>query len=175
MDEIIDIVDEKTGLPTGQTISKKEAHAKGIWHGAIHILIVNKDKTKTLFQQRCSAKNFYPNTWDISVGGHISKGETPFGAACRELEEELGLKSQNYDLREIATTKESLTYNEIISNEFVTTYLIETDLDISQITLQKEEVSAVKWFTKEEVNQLVKSKENIPHAIAFDILNDVLK
>ena len=37
MDEIIDILDEKTGEKTGKTISKKEAHRTGKWQSGILI------------------------------------------------------------------------------------------------------------------------------------------
>ena len=54
---MIDVLDEKTGDLTGEVISKSEAHKTGKWHGSIHILIVNKDGTKTLLQKRCAQKN----------------------------------------------------------------------------------------------------------------------
>jgi len=75
MEEIVDVLDEYTGEKTGDVISKNEAHKKGIWHGSIHVLIINNDKTKTLLQKRCADKKLYPNTWDIAVGGHITAGE----------------------------------------------------------------------------------------------------
>lgn len=83
MEEMIDVLDEKTGELVGEIISKNEAHRIGKWHGSIHILIVNKDKTKTLLQKRCAQKKLYPNMWDIAVGGHISAGETALISAKR--------------------------------------------------------------------------------------------
>ena len=99
MDELIDVLDEKTGEKIGKTISKKEAHRIGTWHGSIHILIVNSEHDKTLLQKRCESKDLYPNTWDIAVGGHISAGEDDVTSAKRELEEELGLNSSHYELK----------------------------------------------------------------------------
>lgn len=124
MEEMIDILDETTGNLTGKVISKNEAHKIGLWHGSIHILIVNKDKTKTLLQKRCAQKKLYPNMWDIAVGGYISAGETPFNSATRELQEELGLDINDYDIVEADRIKEQLTNNGIISNEFVSIYNI---------------------------------------------------
>ena len=175
MDELIDVLDEETGLATGKVISKEEAHKKGIWHGAVHLIIINNDCTKTLFQRRCKDKKIYPNYWDIAVGGHISSKEDSLTAVKRELKEELGLNPDNYIFEEITTVKEILEYKDLISKEFITTYIVKSDIDVNQITLQKEEVSDVKWFTKEEVNNLVNSKKSIPHVIAFDILNKRLK
>ena len=112
MDEIIDLLDE-FGNKKNMPISKKEAHQKGLWHQAIHILIINKDKTKTLIQQRCSQKNFYPNMWDISVGGHVSFNEDTLTSAKRELQEETGLVS--HDMTYLGETGLAVAYtSEII-------------------------------------------------------------
>jgi len=173
MDEIIDVLDEN-GYLTGQTISKDEAHLNGTWHRSIHILIINKDKTKTLFQKRCSDKKLYPNTWDIAVGGHISHGEEPIEAARRELKEELGLDYIDYDLKEIEIIKETLKYDNIYSNEFLYTYVIYANIDIDSIILQKEEVSEAKWLTKDEMNKLIENKQVIPHIKTYKILNEIL-
>ena len=57
MEEMVDVLDEETGSLVGEVISKNEAHRIGKWHGSIHILIVNKDKTKTLLQKKiCTEK-----------------------------------------------------------------------------------------------------------------------
>ena len=174
MDEIIDLLDE-FGNETNTSISKKEAHQKGLWHKAIHILIINKDKTKTLIQQRCNEKNFYPNMWDISVGGHVSSKEDTLTSAKRELQEELGLNSNNYKLKEIITIKEELENNNIISKEYVTIYLLESDIEITEITLQKEEVSNIKWINKKELNELINNNKMVPHIKEYEILNEILK
>ena len=70
MEELVNVYDEKTEEKTDKIITKTEAHENGIWHSAIHIIIINKEKTKVLLQKRCEAKKFFPNMWDISVGGH---------------------------------------------------------------------------------------------------------
>ncbi len=175
MDEIIDMVDEITGKKIGKTISKNEAHKRGIWHSAIHILIINKDKTKVLLQKRCEQKKLYPNIWDISVGGHISTNEEPLTSAKRELQEELGLNPDNYEFIFLEKVKEELNNNIIKSKEFVYTYLISSDIDLKDIKVQKEEVSEVKWVTKEELNNLINDSKLIPHQKVYKILNKTLK
>lgn len=175
MDEIIDVLDEKNGEKTGQTISKDEAHQKGIWHGAIHILIVTKDKTKTLLQKRCEEKKLYPNTWDVSVGGHISSGEDALTSAKRELEEELGLNPNDYDFELVEIVKEKLNNNGITSNEFIHTFVIYSDIELSDIKVQKEEVSDVIWLSKEELMNLIEDNKLVPHVKAYQILSDILK
>ena len=88
MEEFVDILNEITGEVTGETISKKEAHKTGVWHGSVHIWIISEDKKRILLQRRCPDKNLFPNMWDISVGGHVSSGEEPLISAKRELSEE---------------------------------------------------------------------------------------
>lgn len=174
MEEMIDVLDEKTGDLTGEIISKSEAHRIGKWHGSIHILIVNKDKTKTLLQKRCEQKKLYPNMWDIAVGGHISAGENPLISAQRELQEELGLNLNNLDVKEIDRIKEQLSNNGVISNEYVSIYVAYGDVEISKIKLQKEEVSEIKWYSKKELNKLIKEEIIIPHIREYEILNEIL-
>jgi len=175
MDEIIDILDEITGQKTGKTISKNEAHRTGEWHGSIHVLIVDNNKEKTLLQKRCANKKLYPNTWDIAVGGHISAGEDALLSAKRELEEELGLNSDNYEIKYLETTKEKLNNNGVISNEFVSIFIVYSDINIADIKLQVEEVTEAKWCTKEELNEFVKNEQILPHIREYEILNEILK
>ena len=59
MEELVDIYDEVTGEATGEVITKKEAHNKGIWHSAVHLFIVSIDRKRTLMQQRCENKDLY--------------------------------------------------------------------------------------------------------------------
>lgn len=174
MEEMIDVLDEKTGDLTDEIISKSEAHRIGKWHGSIHILIINKDKTKTLLQKRCEQKKLYPNMWDITVGGHITAGETPLISAQRELQEELGLNLNNLDVKEIDRIKEQLSNNGVISNEYVSIYVAYGDVEISKIKLQKEEVSEIKWCSKKELNKLIKEEIIIPHIREYEILNEIL-
>lgn len=174
MDEIIDVLDEKTGEKTGETIFKKEAHKTGVWHGAIHIIIVDKEHNKTLLQKRCAQKQLYPNTWDIAVGGHISAGESDLTSAKRELEEELGLNSSDYEIKFVEKVQEKLNNNGVISNEYVSIFVVYADIDVNNIVLQEEEVGEIKWCSKDELNDFINKKVIIPHVREYEILNEIL-
>ena len=174
MDEMIDILNEYTGEKTGEVISKNEAHRKGIWHGSIHVLIVNNNKNKTLLQKRCAQKKLYPNTWDIAIGGHISAGEDDITSAKRELAEELGLNPEKLKIEKIDRITEKLNNNGVISNEYVSIFIVYSDIDINELKLQVEEVSEAKWCTKDELNKFIAEKIIIPHKREFEILNEIL-
>ena len=51
-EEIFDIVD-KNGQPTGEIVTRSQAHAEGIRHRTAHIWVVreNGDKTEVLLQK----------------------------------------------------------------------------------------------------------------------------
>ncbi len=174
MVEMLDVLDENTGQRTGEIIPRSEAHRDGTWHGSIHVLLVSEDKSKTLLQKRSCDKKLYPNTWDIAVGGHISAGQTPKEAALRELEEELGINCDGLKMDYIKAVKESLNNNGIISNEFVSIFIVYKDIPIENIDLQEEEVSEAKWMNKEELNNLITSAQMLPHVEEYKILNEIL-
>ena len=58
--ELFDICDEQ-GNPTGDTVERSEAHAKGICHRTAHIWIAKKEngRYKVLLQKRSMDKDFH--------------------------------------------------------------------------------------------------------------------
>ncbi len=173
--EMVDVYNPNTLEKTVDVISKNIAHRLGIWHSSIHLVIVNKDKTKTLFQQRAQEKDLYPNMWDIAVGGHISSGENDNEAVKRELKEELGIDSDKLEIKLVKKYKEELNNNGVNNKEIVSLFILYLDVDIDKLKLQKEEVKAVKWINKEEMNLLFKDKKVIPHIEEYNLLNELLK
>ena len=173
MGEMVDIYNPDTMEKTGEIIDKSAAHRLGIWHSSIHLIIMNKDKTKVLFQKRAANKDLYPNMWDISVGGHIMSKESNINAAKRELKEELGIESSNIEF--IKKYKEELNNNGVDSKEVVSLFIMYLDDNIEKFKLQKEEVSDAKWFTKIELEKLIKDKKVIPHIEEYNLLRDILK
>lgn len=90
--------------------------------------------------------------------------ETPEQALNRELKEELNITNISYN--KIETIK--FTYNKYIFN----VYYSEEKMNINKSKLQKEEIVQIKWFSKEEINTLIK-EEQIPRGYAY-ILNKYL-
>ena len=174
-EEMVDVYNPKTMAKTGEVIAKRIAHKQGIWHSSIHLIIVNKDRLKTLFQQRASDKALYPNAWDIAVGGHISSGEDDTLAVRRELEEELGINPEKYNIEFIKKYKEELYNNGINNKEIVSIFMLYANIDLSDIILQTEEVQDAKWINKEEMELLIRQGKVIPHEEEYKILRKVLK
>ena len=97
MDEQIARADPLTGDIVGE-VSKSRAHQDGIWHATIHVWILD-DQGRLIFQHRSTAKEHFPDMWDVSVGGHIRVGED----GAREVAEELGADVNLNDLKFVGT------------------------------------------------------------------------
>ena len=92
--EIFDITDTN-GIPPGETVTRSEAHDKGVPHRTAHIWIVRKEKGnyQVLLQKRSADKESFPGMYDTSSAGHIQAGDGPLESAQRELFEELGIRA----------------------------------------------------------------------------------
>ena len=148
--EYLDIVDEN-GKPTGKTVSREEAHAKGIMHRTAHVWIVRPagDGYEVLLQKRSEKKESYPGMYDTSSAGHITAGDEPLESALRELKEELGIDASPDQLSFAGTFRiryEKEFHGRIFrDNEFTTVFVYHGAL--GSLTLQESEVSEVRWFS----------------------------
>lgn len=162
--EIFDIVDD-LGNPTGETISRREAHEQGICHRTAHVWVVReKDgRTQVLLQKRAAGKDSFPGCFDTSSAGHIPAGSQPLNSALRELSEELGIAAQAEDLTFIGTFRiryEKEFYGKLFrDNEVSFVYLYRGAVDEAGLYLQEEEVESVAWFDLDEVVRLRKNND----------------
>ncbi|EOR20395.1 MULTISPECIES: NUDIX domain-containing protein [Clostridium] len=143
--ELWDIYD-KNRLLTGRTIERGNKLKKGDFHLVVHVCIFNS-KNEMLIQQRQPWKEGWPNMWDITVGGSALAGEDSIEAAERETLEEIGYKINLSNERPFFTINFEVGFDDY--------YLVEKEIDIESLTLQYEEVKAVKWASREEVLQLI--------------------
>src|SRR5476651_1980015 len=88
-EEIFDIVNERDEV-VGQN-TRREVHARGLWHRAVHVLVFNA-RGEVFLQKRSLKKDIAAGKWDSSASGHLDTGETYDACAVREVREELGLK-----------------------------------------------------------------------------------
>ena len=176
-EELFDIYDEN-GNSLGISKPRSEVHTNGCWHRAVHIWILNS-QGQLLIQKRAAIKQSHPDLWDISSAGHISAGESPEASAIRELEEELGVRAEPTEFKYLFTITESSTQHEgkYIDNEFDLVYLIHKDLDLNNLTLQKEEVSAVSWMPISKLLELSKDEDKafVDHPEEYNHLYEVIK
>lgn len=141
-DELIDIINND--LSFVKTCLKSKAHKYGWLHASVHIWFYTNNG-QVLIQKRSKTKTVFPNLWDVSVAGHIGSGEKSITASIREINEEIGLKVIEKDLKYIGIFKESHQHqNEFIDNEIHHIYLCELKANISSLIIQQEELSEIK-------------------------------
>ena len=160
--ELLDIVDEK-GNPTGETVEREYAHQNGIRHRTAHVWLVREhnNKLEILLQKRSHNKDSHPDCFDISSAGHIPAGIDFIPSAIRELKEELGIDVEPEELIYLGLKSfyhEGNYHNKIFKDNQVTrVYMIWKDLDVSEFTLQEEEVSEVRWYDFDECYKCVEN------------------
>ncbi len=139
---------------TNRTVLRGEAIPEGFYHIVVHVCVFNSDE-KMLIQQRQPFKKGWSGMWDISVGGSAVSGETSRDAAERETLEEIGLKISLENIRPLLTVHFDRGFDDI--------YTVNQDIDINSLSLQPEEVRAVKWAPAEEIISMIDSGVFIPY------------
>lgn len=143
--EMVDKLDNKRQMLNRTT--ERSEKIGGEYRQSVHTWIMNS-KGEFLIQKRSPNKKFFPNMWS-QTGGGVDEGETTLQAALRECKEELGITIDLSNIELILSFKRKF--------DFVDVWLVKQDIDISNIVLQEEEVSEVKWSSIDEIRGLMKT------------------
>jgi len=175
MEEKFDVLNE-LGEFTGEIATRDECHSKGLWHRAVYAFIIDKD-SNVLLQKRSANKKLWPNKWDVTVGGHVLTGEIGREALRRECKEELGIDVSDDEIKYFICTRSIYNKNNYINNHYDECYLITKDVSIEDIKLQEEEVSDIKYFSKEEIVERIDNNydELTEKTVSWHILKEILK
>jgi len=155
--ELADLYDENRA-PLGRTGERSAPRAPGEYRMVVHVCLFDS-RGRLLIQQRTLEKHIWPGLWDVSVGGGVDAGETSRQGAEREFREELGFPLDLGGLRP------SVTVN--FDGGFDDFYILTKDLALDSLTLQKEEVQAVRWAAPEEILSMVDAGTFIPYPKSF--------
>jgi len=145
MAELRDLYDFN-GNKTEKTYHKGENIPEGYYPMVVMVVIRNSNG-EFLMQKRSKNKG---GDWGVT-GGHPKSGETPEEGIITEVKEELGLDFSN----EVFTEYDS----GCDGKDCYKMYFVNKDIDIKDITIQKEELSEVRWFSMDELNKMVEAKE----------------
>lgn len=136
--DLYDINGNKTDL----TYFKGDKIPSGYYPMVVMIAIQNSEG-KFLMQKRVEEKG-----GDYGVtGGHPKSGETPYEGIITEVKEELGIDISNNEIIEFDSGCDL--------KDCYKMYYTKMDLDLSKLNIQKEELSEVKWFSLEELQDMV--------------------
>ena len=92
--------------------------------------------------------------WECT-GGSALMGEDSFTSAIREVKEELGLDISNVDGIFIGSINR---YYEGCP-DILDVWLFKYNCDVSDVTIQVEEVNCAKWLSKEELKRMCQNGE----------------
>lgn len=137
----------------GKTIKKDDKIPDNTYIMMVVIFIQNSNND-FLIQKRSLDKG---GKW-ASTGGHPKSGESSLQSIITEVNEELGIEINTPILFKQANGK----------NTICDLYYIKVDIDLTKITIQKEEVDEVKWASIDEINDLMNNDEfNKGHYMMF--------
>lgn len=143
-EELLQIVDEKTGSLVGKQVPRKEVIEQKLWCRSTNIFVMNS-KGQVLCHQRSMNKERYPGWWMTHFGGHVSGEESYDENAIKEVHEEIGIEVKPEELLPWRTSRKD------ISRLWMRDYITIFDGDTSELVLQKSEIEQVKWFSPEEI------------------------
>jgi isopentenyldiphosphate isomerase len=144
VEELLDILDE-SGKPTGEVVTKGEAHRRGLWHRGFHCWICGMGATGELYllvQRRSATKDTWPGRLDITAAGHLTAGERTLDG-LREVEEELGLKVEPERLIPLGSRRAEQEIPGGYDREFHDVFLLVDTTPPENMRLQVEEVDAL--------------------------------
>lgn len=151
--DLVNINDEVVGDATREDIYGENLKYYRIVKG-----IIRTSDGKILLPKRSKYKRVFPNCYDISLSGHVDKGETYEGALRRELSEELGIKDAKY--KQIAY----LTPEQLNSNYFIRLFMVDYD---GKVRVDENEVESANYV---ELDTLKKMIDERPSEFKEDFL-----
>ncbi|HHX20443.1 MAG TPA: NUDIX domain-containing protein [Clostridiales bacterium] len=145
-------------MPTGRIATRGKRFLPGEYHLVVHVCIFDS-RNRMLIQQRQRSKSLWSELWDVSVGGSAQAGEDSRQAAQREAQEEIGLRIDLGNERPHLSVPFDWGYDDYFS--------VTMDVDINALTLQAEEVQAVRWATQQDIELLLRQGQFIPYQWHF--------
>ena len=145
MAELRDLYD-KDSNKTDKTYRKGDLIPEGYYPMVVMVVIRNSNG-EFLMQKRVETKG---GDWGVT-GGHPKSGETPIEGIITEVKEELGLdfSNENFILYDFGCD----------GKDCYKMYFVNKDIDLNNITIQKEELTEVKWFSMDELKHMVDTHE----------------
>ncbi len=139
---------DRYGHPLGKTINRGARFRSGEHHLVVHVWVVNS-AGRLLIQRRSSKRRMMPNIWAITSGSAVA-GEDSITAVRREMAEELGISLSDSAFLSLGRL--------VRRNSLCDVYLVQRDIAVPDMKLQREEVSQVRWVTGAQLYGMVNER-----------------
>ena len=160
--ELLDVYDS-LGNKTGRVVERgnKNETFNDDEHIAVAIIYIENDKGEFLIQKTSQEKGGHYS----STGGHINHGEDALNTIVREVKEELG----------VDVNKDEIVSLGHICVDFPVRFIfyLKKNIDLSKITLQKEEVESVSYMNSDEIRDVL--DKGLMHKGHYKVLEKVLE
>lgn len=160
--ELVDVLDNRNEY-TGIIKGRKEL-LEGEFRNLVHIWIINS-RGEFLLQKRSNLKKHFPNKWSVTSGCTLSK-ETLVETCRRECKEELNVEIDINKLEYEMTFKKDPV--------IVQVFVLRQDVDIEKVVLQEEEVSDIKFMSRDKIIQLIESDDAAGSIKYFEFLEKII-
>ena len=121
------------------------------------MIAIQNSNDEFLMQKRVESKG---GDWGVT-GGHPKHGETPGQGIITEVKEELGIDISNQKIIEFERGCDG--------KDCYIMYYAKMDLDIDELNIQLDELSEVRWFSIEKLQQMVDTGELNKNQVEFFI------
>lgn len=144
---------DKDSNNTGVSYFKGDPAPKGMYPMVVMVCIQNNEG-KFLMQKRVPEKG---GDWGVT-GGHPKSGETPLQGMLTEIKEEIGVDVNPNDLEVFSEGCDGVDCYKM--------YYLKTHYRLEDFVIQEEELTEVKWFSMQELKDMVNQKILNPNQIA---------
>ena len=145
MGELRDLYDVNSNI-TGKTYHKLEPIPKG-YYPMVVMAVIRNSNGEFLMQKRSFRKG---GDWGVT-GGHPKAGETPLEGIITEIKEELGLDFSNEKFIEYDSGCDG--------KDCYKMYFVNKDISLNDIKIEEDELTEVRWFSMNELNNMVENNE----------------
>ena len=143
--------------PLGRTVIRNRYQwVEGEYHISAELWIADS-QNRFLCQLRSAQKSKFPLMWAESAGGCGGVNEDFLACIIRETHEELGLTVSPSELIDLG--------RETRTHDLKQTYLLKKDINISELKLQKEEVSQVAWLSYTQIETKIRNRQFVPTVV----------
>ncbi|MGN0641701.1 MAG: NUDIX domain-containing protein [Huintestinicola sp.] len=151
--ELFDLYDSDR-QPLGSTMIRGEKQPENTNRLVVHCCIFNS-RGDMLIQRRQDNKAGWSGMWDVTCGGSAVSGERSNEAIHRELLEEMGLDIDFSKSRPLLTIH--------FEGGFDDFYAVNRNVDLSELSLQEEEVADAKWASENDILDMINEGIFIPY------------
>ena len=143
----------ENGSITGETLVRGQKVPEGLFHLVCEVLVRHRDGS-FLAMRRDRKKSGFPGWWETTAGGSALKGEDRWQCVRRELREETGIETGDFQQIGYEVWPETHCIN--------ISFLCTVDCEQDSVTLQPGETEGYRWMTEAEFAAFVNSEQMIP-------------